>query len=78
MNNKMLTYLMRLNFSEWVHLNENKITGSIPTKIGLATTLEYVHLDGNLLTGTLPTELGVLADLRMIQMHHNYIRYVLS
>ena len=38
---------------------ENDLSGSIPTQMGLLTSLAELRLDSNSLSGTLPTELGL-------------------
>lgn len=45
------------------------LTGTIPTEIGLMTSLEILDLSSTtLLTGTIPTELGLLSNLRSVDL----------
>ena len=45
-------------------MNDNLLTSSIPTEIGLLTMLELVlGLSDNLLTSSIPTEIGLLSTL---------------
>jgi len=44
------------------HLNNNDLTGTIPSEIGLLIELENFSLYHNDLTGTIPTEVGLLID----------------
>eukprot|EP00957_Ditylum_brightwellii_P033178 2514093-Ditylum_brightwellii.AAC.1 len=39
-----------------IYLNENGLRGTIPTEVGLLSTLEYLWLHGNTITSTIPTE----------------------
>jgi hypothetical protein len=48
-----------------VALNDNDLSGPIPTEIGLLTSLSSMSLNGNRLTGTLPSQLG---DLKSSQV----------
>lgn len=53
---------MPLIFEVWFGYNE--IEGSMPTEIGLVTTLGSLSATWNLLTGTIPTEIGTLQLMR--------------
>ena len=44
-----------------LYLNENNLTGSIPSALGQLVNLEYLGLGYNELTGAIPSELGILA-----------------
>jgi hypothetical protein len=48
-----------------VALNDNDLSGPIPTEIGLLTSLSSMSLNDNRLTGTLPSQLG---DLKSSQV----------
>ena len=51
------------NFDEvgWYHGTNSKLSGTIPTEIGLLTKLKAFHLGGNRkMSGTLPTQVGNL------------------
>jgi len=53
----------------WV--NENNISGSIPTEIGSLNSLQWLWLDNNNLTGAVPSEIGLLTSLRSLRLHGN-------
>ena len=55
-------------------LNNNKLTGTIPTQIGNLTSLERLYLYGNELTGSIPTEIGKLTSLLLLRLENNYLR----
>jgi hypothetical protein len=44
-------------------LNDNGLTGEIPTEIGLLTKLSALTLSANELSGMVPTEMGQLTLL---------------
>jgi Leucine-rich repeat (LRR) protein len=44
-------------------LNDNGLTGEIPSEIGLLTKLSSLLLSGNELSGMVPTEMGQLTLL---------------
>ena len=46
-----------------LYLQENVLSGQIPTELGSLSNLENLVLWGNELTGTIPTKLGSLANL---------------
>ena len=46
-----------------LELNENNLTGSIPSDIGQLTQLQYLRLDGNSLSGEIPEEIYDLRHL---------------
>ena len=52
-------------------LRDNKLTGTIPTEVGLLSKLETIHAFGNKLSGTLPTQLGALSRLRIVSAYSN-------
>ena len=56
---------------ERLSLRSSNLYGSIPTKIGLVTTLELLDLSSNQLEGTLPTEVGKLTRLLSLNVAHN-------
>ena len=51
--------------------DDNGLSGSIPTEIGLLSTLEYLQLYVNDLTGTIPSQLGTLSSLGRLYLHNN-------
>jgi len=46
-----------------MRLDENILTGTLPTEVGLLTNLWEMWLNNNDLTGSLPTELGLLTRM---------------
>mmetsp|Transcript_32688 Transcript_32688/g.67063 ORF Transcript_32688/g.67063 Transcript_32688/m.67063 type:complete len:103 (-) Transcript_32688:2123-2431(-) len=44
-------------------LNNNALSGTISTKIGMLESLRFLQLDSNEFDGTIPTELGELNEL---------------
>ena len=52
-------------------LEENRLSGSIPSSIGNLTSLEYLHLYRNQLRGSIPPSLGNLANLRWLDLFGN-------
>jgi Leucine-rich repeat (LRR) protein len=48
------------------------LVGTIPTEIGLLTSLTHLDLDGNIgITGTIPTQLGLLTQLTHLDLDQN-------
>ncbi|KAK3288389.1 hypothetical protein CYMTET_4142 [Cymbomonas tetramitiformis] len=45
------------------YLNDNSLTGTLPTQMGALTRLMYLYLNDNSLTGTVPTQIGALTQL---------------
>eukprot|EP00978_Attheya_sp_CCMP212_P000313 scaffold627_cov55-Attheya_sp.AAC.3 len=54
-----------------LYLDNNKLTGPIPTSLGKLKRLESIYLLDNLLTGPLPVELFDLDNLKDLQLSHN-------
>ena len=54
-------------------LNSMSLTGTIPTELGLLTTLEYSNLWSNSLTGSIPSEIGLLTLLTYLELDHNLL-----
>merc|ERR1712024_231084 len=59
-----LTYLL---------LYDNKLSGTLPTELGLMTQLTYLYLELNMLTGPLPTELGLMTQLTYLWLYNNQL-----
>jgi len=60
---------MPLIFELWFDYNE--ITGTIPTAIGLVSTLGSLSAGWNSLSGTIPTELGNLELMQQLWLFNN-------
>jgi hypothetical protein len=56
-------------FSLW--LDNNYITGSIPTTIGLISGLASISITNTSLTGSIPTQFGSLTDLKRVWLYDN-------
>ena len=48
-------------------------TGTLPTEIGLLTTLKYLQIALSNLNGTLPTEIGSLSELTTLRLPSNFL-----
>ena len=55
-------------------LNDNQLSGTIPTQLGNLANLEELLLTRNQLTGTIPAELGNLASLQGLYLGGNQLR----
>jgi len=47
-----------------IDIENNLLTGTIPSEIAGLATMTELWLEGNMLTGSLPTEIGVATNLR--------------
>ena len=65
-----LTYLTTLFYS--VRLNNNKLSGQIPTEIGTLRLLEELYLDNNELTGPLPEDIKNL-NISVFFINDNFL-----
>ena len=54
-----------------LYLNDNALSGLIPTELGCLTSLETLILASNSLTGGIPTELGGLTSLTWLMLYNN-------
>ncbi|KAM7474428.1 hypothetical protein LguiB_021671 [Lonicera macranthoides] len=52
-------------------LENNQLTGSIPSTLGLVQTLEVVRLDRNLLTGSVPSNINNLSSVSDLFLSNN-------
>lgn len=52
-------------------MDENLFSGSLPSEVGLLTSLTRLGLNGNVLTGSLPSELGLLTSLFELRLGRN-------
>ena len=48
--------------------DENNLVGTIPTAIGLLTTLAELDLHSNEISGSIPTEIGTLTSLSYLDL----------
>lgn len=56
---------------EYLHVGNSRLTGTIPTEIGMCRNLIWLEIGRNQLTGTLPTELGLLTQLEIMDLELN-------
>jgi Leucine-rich repeat (LRR) protein/PKD repeat protein len=56
-----------------LYLENNQITGTIPSSLSGATSLISLSLGGNLLTGNIPSSLGNLASLTSLGLNSAYL-----
>ncbi|KAL6569991.1 hypothetical protein OROMI_014505 [Orobanche minor] len=54
------------------YLHENRLSWSIPAKLGNMTKLHYLELNGNMPIGNIPSELGKLIDLFDMNVASNH------
>ena len=54
-------------------LDENQLSGEIPTELGNLSNLQRLHLGGNQLTGGIPTELGSLTNMQDLYLGENQL-----
>jgi Leucine-rich repeat (LRR) protein len=59
---------------EVLDLSHNKLTGVIPTTIGLMTNVQTLHLNNNRLSGTIPNEMRLLPKDAKIKLHTNLLQ----
>ena len=52
-------------------LEENELTGTIPSTIGYLTNLRYLNLEDNELTGVIPASIGNLTNLTYLNLMDN-------
>ena len=56
-----------------LYLSGNNLTGTIPTELGLLSSLEDLNLEANQLSGTIPTEMGLLSNLKELTLSFNQL-----
>lgn len=54
-----------------IRLRNNRLTGGIPTQLGLLSSLVNLYLSNNTLGGTLPTQLGQISGLHSLYLDRN-------
>jgi len=52
-------------------LDDNSLTGTIPSSLGSLSELQRLYLQGNSLTGTIPPSLGELSELYRLYLYDN-------
>ena len=75
-NNQLHSYdrfVLILRFSHYnpIHNHFQNFQGSIPSEIGLLSSLTYFRLAYNSFVGSVPTELGTLEHLQLLQLNSN-------
>jgi hypothetical protein len=65
--------LFEMLFPVALWVDNNVITGTIPTEIGLLTDIASISITNSSLTGTIPTEFGNLSDLRRLWLYNNQL-----
>ena len=56
-----------------IELNNNKLSGSIPSSLGSLTNLRFLELAGNNLNGSIPSSLGNLTNLLYLELDGNHL-----
>jgi Leucine-rich repeat (LRR) protein len=59
--------------TDYLYLEENQLTGSIPPEIGNLTNLTHLLLAGNQFTGSIPPEIGNLTNLTDLSLYSNQL-----
>merc|ERR1712183_318996 len=52
-------------------LNDNLLTGTIPTELGSCFRLNHLHVESNKLSGDIPTTIGELTGLKSCKLESN-------
>jgi len=72
---KLIVDLNLLSALETIRLNENRrLTGSLPTSVGLLTNLSVLAISGTSINGNIPTEFGALLKLQALQCDETLIQ----
>jgi len=58
---------------QFIWLDDNQLSGSIPPELGNLTNLQWIDFSGNELTGPIPRELGSLVNLRDLALDENQL-----
>ncbi|OEU11409.1 hypothetical protein FRACYDRAFT_245926 [Fragilariopsis cylindrus CCMP1102] len=56
-----------------LNLGSNNLAASIPSEIGLLTSLHTLHLYNNQLNGSIPSEIQHMTSLRLLNMNNNQL-----
>eukprot|EP00854_Cymbomonas_tetramitiformis_P005846 gene5846-7042_t len=67
-----------LHALETLDLNDNMLSGSIPTSFGQLTSLRILSLGVNAITGIFPSNLGALSRLEMLNLDGGYVASLAS
>ena len=82
---KKTKWLSNKNINQWwgvntfnsrvtkLYLNNNKLSGTMPTELGNLTKLVWFYLNTNNLNGTIPTELGTLTKVQNFALNNNQL-----
>ena len=54
-----------------LHLNNNRLGGTLPVEIGGFSRLEYLQIDNNAIGGSIPAEIGQLSNLSILFVDDN-------
>ena len=60
-----------LAFLKHLQLSSSKLSGPIPSTLGLLTSLTHLDLSNNQLSSTIPSELGLLSNLTTLILSSN-------
>lgn len=67
-----LSFILDLDSAFEVWVDNNDLTGSIPTEIGDHTKLKSLSMSDNALTGAIPSEIGLLLDMEQMWLLGNF------
>jgi Leucine-rich repeat (LRR) protein len=56
-----------------INLNNNNLSGSLPSELGDLSNMRYLNLYNNKLLGSIPSQLGNLGNLISLSLHHNQL-----
>lgn len=65
--------LLNMTALSVLELSYHRISGTIPTQLGLFTALSMLDLSFNSITGSTPTELGLIQTLQELYLFRNFI-----
>jgi hypothetical protein len=54
-----------------LELDDNRLTGTLPSEVGLLSELESLEIATNTLSGAIPTEIGLMNSMRNFDVSHN-------